>query len=62
MLNPLSAIDSIQSKCEELRRTTKLLEEKIQKRHLLLSKARELMDRVDKVKLSNETNIHIMSC
>lgn len=49
MLNPLSAIDSIQSKCEELKRTNVLLLEKFQKRHLLLIKARELMDRIDKV-------------
>lgn len=49
MQDPLSQVDHIQSKCEELRRTSALLLEKIQKRNLLLTKARELMDRIDKV-------------
>lgn len=50
MKDPLSSVDHIESKCEELRRTSSLLIEKIQKRNLLLVKARELMDRIDKVK------------
>lgn len=49
MKDPLSSVDHIESKCEELRRTSALLVEKIQKRNLLLTKARELMDRIDKV-------------
>lgn len=49
MSDPLSSVDHIESKCEELRRTSSLLIEKIQKRNLLLTKARELMDRIDKV-------------
>lgn len=49
MLDPLSSVDHIESKCEELRRTSTLLLDKIQKRNMLLNKARELMDRIDKV-------------
>lgn len=49
MQDPLSSMDHIESKCEELRRTSSLLLDKIQKRNLLLAKARELMDRIDKV-------------
>ncbi|CAB3240276.1 unnamed protein product [Arctia plantaginis] len=48
MKDPLSSVDHIESKCEELRRTSALLVEKIQKRNLLLTKTRELMDRIDK--------------
>lgn len=51
MKDPLSSVDHIESKCEELRRTSALLIDKIQKRNLLLTKARELMDRIDKVNL-----------
>lgn len=50
MQDPLSSVDHIESKCEELRRTSALLIDKIQKRNLLLTKARELMDRIDKVR------------
>lgn len=50
MQDPLSQVDHIESKCEELRRTSALLIDKIQKRNLLLTKARELMDRIDKVR------------
>lgn len=52
MQDPLSQVDHIESKCEELRRTSALLLDKIQKRNLLLTKARELMDRIDKVKFT----------
>ncbi|XP_073957893.1 guanine nucleotide exchange factor DBS-like isoform X6 [Choristoneura fumiferana] len=48
MLDPLSSVDHIESKCEELRRTSTLLLDKIQKRNMLLNKAKELMDRIDK--------------
>ncbi|GBP44619.1 Probable guanine nucleotide exchange factor MCF2L2 [Eumeta japonica] len=48
MQDPLSSVDHIESKCEELRRTSDLLLEKINKRNMLLAKARELMDRIDK--------------
>ncbi|XP_047985219.1 guanine nucleotide exchange factor DBS-like isoform X2 [Leguminivora glycinivorella] len=48
MQDPLSSVDHIESKCEELRRTSALLADKIQKRTQLLNKARELMDRIDK--------------
>lgn len=57
MKDPLSSVDHIESKCEELRRTSALLIDKIQKRNLLLTKARELMDRIDKVKLKPCTMI-----
>lgn len=49
MQDPLSSVDHIESKCEELRRTSALLIDKILKRNTLLHKARELMDRIDKV-------------
>ncbi|KOB78162.1 putative MCF.2 cell line derived transforming sequence-like protein [Operophtera brumata] len=40
MQDPLSSVDHIESKCEELRRTSTLLIDKIQKRNTLLTKAR----------------------
>ncbi|CAH2989559.1 unnamed protein product [Chilo suppressalis] len=48
MQDPLSSVDHLESKCEELRRTSALLIDKIKKRNMLLAKARELMDRIDK--------------
>lgn len=51
MQDPLSSTDHIESKCEELRRTSALLIDKIQKRNMLLVKARDLMDRIDKVRI-----------
>lgn len=61
MENPLSSVDSIESKCEELRRTRALLTEKIEKRHLLLSKARELMDRIDKANEWCATGVELLA-
>lgn len=57
MQDPLSSVDHIESKCEELRRTSALLIDKIQKRNLLLTKARDLMDRIDKVIFVNLFNV-----
>ncbi|KAG6446714.1 guanine nucleotide exchange factor DBS isoform X3 [Manduca sexta] len=61
MQDPLSSVDHIESKCEELRRTSALLIEKIQKRNLLLAKARELMDRIDKANEWCATGVEILA-
>ncbi|XP_035444630.1 guanine nucleotide exchange factor DBS isoform X2 [Spodoptera frugiperda] len=61
MQDPLSQVDHIESKCEELRRTSALLLEKIQKRNLLLTKARELMDRIDKANEWCTTGVEILA-
>ncbi|XP_050674224.1 guanine nucleotide exchange factor DBS-like isoform X3 [Leptidea sinapis] len=61
MQDPLSSVDHIESKCEELRRTSALLIEKIQKRNLLLTKARELMDRIDKANEWCTTGVEILA-
>ncbi|CAH0724629.1 unnamed protein product, partial [Brenthis ino] len=61
MSDPLSSVDHIESKCEELRRTSSLLMEKIQKRNLLLTKARELMDRIDKANDWCTTGVEILA-
>ncbi|XP_038207580.1 guanine nucleotide exchange factor DBS-like isoform X4 [Zerene cesonia] len=61
MQDPLSSVDHIESKCEELRRTSALLIDKIQKRNLLLTKARELMDRIDKANEWCTTGVEILA-
>ncbi|XP_041975646.1 guanine nucleotide exchange factor DBS-like isoform X3 [Aricia agestis] len=61
MKDPLSSVDHIESKCEELRRTSSLLIEKIQKRNALLVKARELMDRIDKANDWCATGVEILA-
>ncbi|XP_045447310.1 guanine nucleotide exchange factor DBS-like [Melitaea cinxia] len=61
MKDPLSSVDHIESKCEELRRTSSLLIEKIQKRNLLLIKARELMDRIDKANEWCATGVELLA-
>ncbi|XP_045491774.1 guanine nucleotide exchange factor DBS-like isoform X3 [Colias croceus] len=61
MQDPLSSLDHIESKCEELRRTSALLIDKIQKRNLLLTKARELMDRIDKANEWCTTGVEILA-
>ncbi|XP_046961599.1 guanine nucleotide exchange factor DBS-like isoform X4 [Vanessa cardui] len=61
MKDPLSSVDHIESKCEELRRTSSLLIEKIQKRSMLLIKARELMDRIDKANEWCATGVEILA-
>ncbi|XP_069362946.1 guanine nucleotide exchange factor DBS-like isoform X3 [Maniola hyperantus] len=61
MKDPLSSVDHIESKCEELRRTSSLLIDKIQKRNLLLTKARELMDRIDKANEWCATGVEILA-
>ncbi|CAK1601730.1 unnamed protein product [Parnassius mnemosyne] len=61
MKDPLSSVDHIESKCEELRRTSALLIDKIQKRNLLLTKARELMDRIDKANEWCTTGVEILA-
>ncbi|XP_068627026.1 guanine nucleotide exchange factor DBS-like isoform X5 [Battus philenor] len=61
MKDPLSSVDHIESKCEELRRTSALLIDKIQKRNLLLTKARELMDRIDKANEWCATGVEILA-
>ncbi|XP_061385710.1 guanine nucleotide exchange factor DBS-like isoform X6 [Danaus plexippus] len=61
MKDPLSSVDHIESKCEELRRTSSLLIEKIQKRNMLLTKAREVMDRIDKANDWCATGVEILA-
>ncbi|KAG7310761.1 hypothetical protein JYU34_003572 [Plutella xylostella] len=61
MEDPLSSLDHIESKCEELRRTSALLMDKIQKRNLLLTKARELMDRIDKANEWCATGVELLA-
>ncbi|CAK1544492.1 unnamed protein product [Leptosia nina] len=61
MQDPLSSVDHIESKCEELRRTSALLIDKIHKRNLLLTKARELMDRIDKANEWCTTGVEILA-
>ncbi|XP_053614201.1 guanine nucleotide exchange factor DBS-like isoform X2 [Plodia interpunctella] len=61
MQDPLSSVDHIESKCEELRRTSALLVDKIQKRNLLLAKARELMDRIDKANEWCATGVDLLA-
>ncbi|XP_072946179.1 guanine nucleotide exchange factor DBS-like isoform X2 [Epargyreus clarus] len=61
MKDPLSSVDHIESKCEELRRTTALLIDKIQKRNMLLTKARELMDRIDKANDWCATGVELLA-
>ncbi|XP_075969433.1 guanine nucleotide exchange factor DBS-like isoform X3 [Anticarsia gemmatalis] len=61
MKDPLSSVDHIESKCEELRRTSALLVDKIQKRNLLLTKARELMDRIDKANEWCATGVELLA-
>ncbi|XP_012551107.1 guanine nucleotide exchange factor DBS isoform X2 [Bombyx mori] len=61
MQDPLSSVDHIESKCEELRRTSALLIDKIQKRNLLLTKARELMDRIDKANEWCATGVELLA-
>ncbi|CAG9796804.1 unnamed protein product [Diatraea saccharalis] len=61
MQDPLSSVDHIESKCEELRRTSALLIDKIQKRNMLLSKARELMDRIDKANEWCTTGVELLA-
>ncbi|XP_026759073.2 guanine nucleotide exchange factor DBS-like isoform X4 [Galleria mellonella] len=61
MQDPLSSVDHIESKCEELRRTSTLLLDKIQKRNLLLAKARELMDRIDKANEWCATGVELLA-
>ncbi|XP_026320244.1 guanine nucleotide exchange factor DBS-like isoform X5 [Hyposmocoma kahamanoa] len=61
MQDPLSSTDHIESKCEELRRTSALLIDKIQKRNMLLVKARDLMDRIDKANEWCATGVEILA-
>ncbi|KAJ0182717.1 hypothetical protein K1T71_002086 [Dendrolimus kikuchii] len=61
MQDPLSSVDHIESKCEELRRTSALLIDKIQKRNLLLTKARDLMDRIDKANDWCATGVELLA-
>ncbi|XP_045524670.1 guanine nucleotide exchange factor DBS-like isoform X2 [Pieris brassicae] len=61
MQDPLSSVDHIESKCQELRRTSALLLDKINKRNLLLAKAREVMDRIDKANEWCTTGVEILA-
>ncbi|XP_049873150.1 guanine nucleotide exchange factor DBS-like isoform X2 [Pectinophora gossypiella] len=61
MQDPLSSVDHIESKCEELRRTSALLIDKINKRNMLLAKARELMDRIDKANEWCTTGVELLA-
>lgn len=52
--------EMVQPKCDELSRIRQLVTERLSKRHELLLKSRELMDRVEKVR-SFVVNIHLGS-
>ncbi|KAJ2947678.1 hypothetical protein O0L34_g9443 [Tuta absoluta] len=61
MQDPLSSVDHIESKCEELRRTSAMLMDTISKRNTMLAKARELMDRIDKANEWCTTGVEILA-